>query len=176
MKFVQITDTHIVPPGLLLWGLDPRERLEACIADINAHHGDAELCVITGDLVHKGEAGAYEVLRECLSALRLPYYLMIGNHDDREAFRHAFPNMECDKHGFVQNVVETRAGRFILCDTHEPGLIGEATVPSAGRGSHGKWKSRETSRSTCSCTTSPSTSGSHHWTISGSATRSTSPS
>ena len=35
MKFVQITDTHMVPPVLRLWGLDPRARLEACVADIN---------------------------------------------------------------------------------------------------------------------------------------------
>ncbi len=121
MKFVQITDTHMVPPGLRLWGLDPRARLEACVADINAHHKDAELCVITGDLAHKGQIEAYQAFRECISALKLPCHLMIGNHDDRETFRRAFPAAECDGHGFVQSVVETSAGRFVLTDTHEPG-------------------------------------------------------
>lgn len=120
MKFIQITDTHLASPDTLLWGLDPRARLEAGIADINAHHTDAELCVITGDLVHKGKLGAYEVLRECLSVLELPYHLMIGNHDDRETFCRVFPDARCDEHGFVQNVVHTSAGHFVLTDTHEP--------------------------------------------------------
>ncbi len=58
MKFIHISDTHIAPAGQHINGLDPRARLEACVADVNAHHGDAELCVFTGDLVDKGEAEA----------------------------------------------------------------------------------------------------------------------
>ena len=49
-KLIQVSDLHFVPPSLRLLGLDPRARLEAAIADINAHHGDAELCLFTGDL------------------------------------------------------------------------------------------------------------------------------
>ncbi len=41
MKLIQITDTHLVPPGERLYGLDPRARLEACIADVNASPGAA---------------------------------------------------------------------------------------------------------------------------------------
>lgn len=121
MKFVQITDTHFVPPGAELHGLDPRQRLDACIADINANHGDAELCVITGDLAHKGQAEAYRHLRDCLSHLSIPYRLVIGNHDDRETFRDVFPEAACDENGFVQSVVETSAGRFIMLDSVEKG-------------------------------------------------------
>jgi 3',5'-cyclic AMP phosphodiesterase CpdA len=46
MKFIQVTDMHIMPPGERLLGLDPRAQLDACIADINAHHADAELCCV----------------------------------------------------------------------------------------------------------------------------------
>ncbi|MFQ5755821.1 MAG: phosphodiesterase [Acidiferrobacterales bacterium] len=121
MKFIQVTDMHIMPPGERLMGLDPRAQLDACIADINAHHADAELCVFTGDLGHEGYMDAYRNLRECLSALSIPYHLMLGNHDDRDAFKMVFPEIVCDEHGFVQFVIDTTAGRFILLDSHEPG-------------------------------------------------------
>ncbi len=123
MKFIQVTDMHIMPPGERLLGLDPRAQLDACIADINAHHADAELCVFTGDLGHEGYVDAYRNLRDALAALSLPYYLMLGNHDDREAFKEAFPEIACDRHGFVQSVIDTGAGRFILLDSYEPAAV-----------------------------------------------------
>ena len=121
MKLIQVSDLHFVPPGTRLFGLDPRARLEAAIADINEHHGDAELCLFTGDLADHGAPEAYQALREVLPALRVPYRLTIGNHDDRDAFLRAFPEAPRDEHGFVQSVVATGAGDIVLLDTHEPG-------------------------------------------------------
>ncbi len=69
MKLIQVSDLHFVPPGTLLFGLDPRARLVAAIADINLHHGDAELCLFTGDLADRGAPVAYDALRETLAAL-----------------------------------------------------------------------------------------------------------
>ena len=37
-KFIQITDTHFVPPGNLLYGLNPIDRLALCVADVNRNH------------------------------------------------------------------------------------------------------------------------------------------
>lgn len=121
MKFLHVTDPHFVPLGEELHGLDPRQRLDTCVADINANHGDAELCVVTGDLAHRGEVEAYRSLRECLSPLRVPYHLLMGNHDRRESFREVFPDGLCDADGFVQSAVDTAAGRFLLLDTLEEG-------------------------------------------------------
>ena len=59
MKLIHITDTHFVAPGIKLYGLDPRARLDAAIADIKRNHADAELAVVTGDLTHWGEVDAY---------------------------------------------------------------------------------------------------------------------
>ena len=123
MKLIQVSDLHLVPPGTLLFGLDPRARLAAAIADINQHHGDAELCLFTGDLADHGAPEAYDALRETLAALQIPYRLMIGNHDDRDNFQSAFPAAPRDEHGFVQTVVTTGAGDIILLDTHEPGQV-----------------------------------------------------
>ena len=124
MKLIQVSDLHFVPPEAHLHGLDPRARLEAAIADINAAQGDAELCVFTGDLVDNGALEAYAALGEALAGLNLPYRLLIGNHDDRDNFGRAFPEAPRDEHGFVQSVVRATAGDLILLDTHEPGERG----------------------------------------------------
>ena len=121
MKFIHFTDPHLVPRGELLHGLNPFERLEACIDDINRHHGDAELCVVTGDLAHRAQPGAYADLRECLSRLRMPTHLVVGNHDRRDRLLEAFPETPVDAGGFVQAAVETSAGWFLMLDTVEQG-------------------------------------------------------
>jgi 3',5'-cyclic AMP phosphodiesterase CpdA len=124
--FVHLTDLHLIAPGGLLYGLDPAERLRAAVADIAARHGPggaapAAFAVVTGDLTHHGDAGAYAALRDILSALPFPAHLLLGNHDDRGRFREAFPDAAVDGAGFVQRVVDTPAGRFLLLDTLEPG-------------------------------------------------------
>ena len=121
MKLIQVSDLHFVPPGTRLLGLDPRARLEAAIADINEHHGDAEICIFTGDLADKGAPEAYESLREAIGGLGIPYRLMIGNHDDRDNFLRVFRAAPRDEDGFVQSVVSNSAGDIVMLDTHEPG-------------------------------------------------------
>lgn len=122
MKLIHVTDTHLVAAGGRLYGLDPRQRLDACIANINAHHADAALCLVTGDLTHWGQPEAYEQLREALAALRVPVRLLLGNHDDRKNFRAAFPDAAEDQNGFVQWMETTPAGSLICLDTNEPGV------------------------------------------------------
>ena len=121
MKFVQVTDTHLVPRGELLHGLDPCERLDACIDDINRYHRDAELCIITGDLVDEGQPQAYCDLKECLSRLKMPCHLLVGNHDHRGRLLYEFPDLSVDDNGFLQTVIKTSAGLFFLLDTIEQG-------------------------------------------------------
>jgi 3',5'-cyclic-AMP phosphodiesterase len=122
MKFLQISDVHLVPDGGDLYGLNPYERLTACIADVNAEHGDAEFVVFTGDLAHTGHPDAYARLTELLGTLKLPYHLMIGNHDSRENFKLAFPSVPRDTNGFIQFAFDTAAGRFVCLDSNEPGV------------------------------------------------------
>lgn len=121
MKFIHITDTHLVPRGEQLHGLNPCERLDACVDDINAHHADAEFCVITGDLADKAQPQAYRDLKGCLDRLRVPVHLLVGNHDDRTDLLAVFPDVPIDDNGFVQTVLDTEAGAFVLLDTVERG-------------------------------------------------------
>ena len=121
LKFVHLTDPHLVPPGERLYGLDPAERLRAAIDDINRHHPDAAFALVTGDLAHRGQVEAYRVLAELVAGLSVPCHLVLGNHDDRQAFRHVFPGVPVDDHGFVQYRIETPAGIFLVLDTVEDG-------------------------------------------------------
>ena len=119
MKIIQITDTHLMPRGTELHGLNPCERLEACIASIKEFHADAELCIITGDLTDCGDREAYRDFRKILQQLPIPFHPLIGNHDNREIFSEVFPEVPLDKYGFVQQMLATEQGRFLLLDTVE---------------------------------------------------------
>lgn len=117
MKLIHITDTHLVPPGLRLYGLDPRARLDAAIADINRHHADAELAVVTGDLTHWGEAEAYRNFLHAMRALAVPYVVLVGNHDRRATCLDVLSAAPRDENGFVQGWRDTSRGRFLFLDT-----------------------------------------------------------
>lgn len=122
MKFIHLTDTHMVEPGGKLYGLDPLERLHAAIASVNAEHGDAAFCVVTGDLAHWGAPAAYALLADACERFTMPVHLAIGNHDSRANFLAAFPGSSTDGHGFVQSAIDAPAGRMLLLDTNEPGV------------------------------------------------------
>lgn len=124
MKFIHITDSHLVSPGKQLHGLDPAERFTRCIDDICKHHQDAACCVITGDLAERGEASAYAFLREQISRLKMDCHLIVGNHDLREPYLESFGDSTLDDNGFVQYTAKTQAGVFVLIDTVEYGTHG----------------------------------------------------
>lgn len=117
MKFIHLTDLHLVLPGQKLWGNIPFERLDACLEDITAYHSDAEFCVISGDLTDRGDLETYHALRDRLERFPLKTILMLGNHDERIAYFNAFPDASRDENGFAQQILDTSKGRFIFMDT-----------------------------------------------------------
>lgn len=127
VKFIHVSDLHLTAPGTILWGLDTCGRAERCLDDAARWHGDAEFCVISGDLTEKGEREAYEWLARKLANFPLKCFVMPGNHDNRETLCAAFPGAERDANGFLQQVVETQAGTFLLLDTlrDAPGSAGD---------------------------------------------------
>lgn len=121
MKFIHLTDTHVIGGGQLLYGQDPAARLRAAVASINEEHGDAAYVILTGDMTHWGDAEAYAAFKTEITKLAMPVHLMVGNHDDTPALRDAFPDAPRDPNGFVQTAFDTDAGRFVLLDTKLPG-------------------------------------------------------
>lgn len=120
MKFIHLTDTHVIGEGLL-YGTDPRKRIARAVASINAEHGDAEFVILTGDMTHWGDAAAYARFAEEITKLTMPIHLIVGNHDDTPSLFQAFPDVPRDENGFIQTAFETPFGRFLLLDTKAPG-------------------------------------------------------
>ena len=121
MKFIHMSDIHLGTPGMLVEGIDPHERLARAFGHIAEHHSDAARLVITGDLTHWADPEAYAALKQSLRVLPMPVRLMVGNHDDRAVFLQHFPDHPRDENGFVNHAEDLPEGRFIYCDTIQPG-------------------------------------------------------
>jgi 3',5'-cyclic AMP phosphodiesterase CpdA len=121
MKLIHLTDTHLVAGDARLYGLDPAARLNAAVADIRAHHADAVLAVVTGDLTHWGEPAACANLGSALARLPMPWVAMVGNHDRRAACLEMLAAAPRDGNGFVQGWHDTAQGRCLFLDTLDEG-------------------------------------------------------
>jgi len=122
MKFVHLTDTHLIADAGELYGTNPKTRLSQAVAHIMKWQPDADAVVITGDLTHYGHADAYAHLRECLAPLTMPVYPILGNHDSRETFQRYFPETAKDSEGFVQYALDFGDYLALFLDTNEPGV------------------------------------------------------
>ena len=121
MKFIHLTDTHVVGGGRLLYGANPARRLGLAVDSIIAEHGDAAFVIVTGDMTHWGDEDAYDAFSREIRRLPMPVHLMVGNHDDTAAFTKAFAQTPRDPNGFVQFAFDTPFGRALCLDTKMPG-------------------------------------------------------
>jgi Icc protein len=136
MLVAQITDLHIVAPGKIFhaprraipagdpnWShIDTAACLGRAVATLNALTPRPDVTLITGDLTEHGSAEEYANLRALLAPLRMPAYLIPGNHDSRDGMREAFGgDGYLPKAGFLHYVVEDHPLRIVALDTHIPG-------------------------------------------------------
>jgi 3',5'-cyclic AMP phosphodiesterase CpdA len=121
LKFIQVTDVHLISGGRRLYGVSPERRLHAAIDSINQEHGDAEFVVFTGDLTHWGHDESYVIFAEAIKRLSMPAKLMLGNHDDPHALARAVPEVSMDEDGFIQFAADTSVGRCLFLDTRKEG-------------------------------------------------------
>ncbi len=127
MLLCQISDPHIVPEGTLAYGrLDTGRMLEHCVRKILALPRAPDAVVATGDLTDHGTVEEYERLSELLAPLRVPLYLVVGNHDDPRTLRSVFSQHTylAGADGFVQYAVEDFDVRLVVLDTTVPGAPG----------------------------------------------------
>lgn len=114
-----MTDTHLVPEGRTLHGVDPVARLKAAIQAIEAYGPD--LCVLLGDLVDGWDEPSYAILSSVLAMVAVPVRVLAGNHDDRDLIAAHVPGAERDENGFIQSLLRTPEGDLLFLDTTEPG-------------------------------------------------------
>jgi 3',5'-cyclic AMP phosphodiesterase CpdA len=120
---VQITDTHILPPGQLLYGItDTAAHLGKVVSEINRMCPTPDLVLITGDLVEGSHDPAYEHFIELVRPLKAPVYVIPGNHDDPETMLEAFSETPYfpASHLTCQYSVEDFPVRILGLNSHKP--------------------------------------------------------
>lgn len=132
LKFVILSDLHIVPEGKLSHGLCTTTRFEQSITYVNEHHSDAEFVILAGDLADHGEVAAYERFAASLAKLGPKPILTLGNHDDRANFLGLFPDLAAET-GCIDHVIDSHGHRVIVLDSNDPeagaaGLITKAQL------------------------------------------------
>ena len=86
MLIAQMSDPHFVPGDVRLFGrLDTAGYLERAVEHLNALEPDVVL--ITGDLTNDGDQEVHADFADIVAGLRAPFYVLTGNHDDREIMR-----------------------------------------------------------------------------------------
>ncbi|WP_208348756.1 phosphodiesterase [Pseudaestuariivita rosea] len=124
LKFIVLSDLHLLQEGQTYAGLDPADRLRRAIDQINDRHSDADFCVLAGDLVDLGDRPSYERLEDLLADLTVPVHMTLGNHDNRDTFLQVFGDDLAAPTGFVDKVIDAGGYRILLIDSL---LDGEVT-------------------------------------------------
>ncbi|HKM99896.1 MAG TPA: phosphodiesterase [Candidatus Binataceae bacterium] len=124
MIIAQITDLHVVARDRLCYRRVPtNEQLAQAIAHINDFDPAPDVVIASGDLTDHGRPEEYEVLREILSKLKAPIFVIPGNHDRRDALSQAFADqryMPRPGAAFINYAVEDFPLRLVGLDTTVP--------------------------------------------------------
>lgn len=130
----QISDLHIKTDGKKSYRVvDTAESLRRCVAQVNGLRQKPDAVVITGDLVDFGKPSEYDFLRKLLAPLSMPYYLLPGNHDERQALRAAFPDHAYLQQGGdrIEYVIDDHPLRIVALDTVIPRSSSGALAPAS---------------------------------------------
>lgn len=119
-RTIWLSDLHFEEYGTVL-GHDPRARLDAAISFINKNYGEADLCLISGDMVETATAANYRALAAELDRLAIPWWPMIGNHDERALFLEHLGLPEGAMPGFAQYAINLPQARLLCLDSLKPG-------------------------------------------------------
>ncbi|MDB5589423.1 MAG: hypothetical protein JWP26_4393 [Devosia sp.] len=124
LKFVVMSDLHLMPQGELSMTLDTGARLEQAVDAVIERYGDADFCILAGDLADMGQPAAYEYLKTIIARLPIPVHITLGNHDRRPAFLDVFGADFADAEtGKIDKVIDIKGYRIIMLDSSEPGRV-----------------------------------------------------
>jgi Icc protein len=122
LSFLHISDLHIVAEqGRRQHGVDTAAILRQAVPIMNAVKPD--FIVASGDLISDESEESYRRLQALLQPIEPPVHFLMGNHDDRAAFRRVF---RPDAPSSADPVLEAfgRGGvRFLLLDSILPGKV-----------------------------------------------------
>lgn len=123
---IQLSDTHIVPDGQLLYDkVDTHANVVAALEAIEKSGVNPAALIFSGDLADTGDPAAYSRLRETVepAAARMgtPVLWAMGNHDERGAFRAGLLGAEptTEPYDYVHWSGDLRV---IVLDSTDPGF------------------------------------------------------
>lgn len=124
MKFIHLSDIHILPRPQTIKGVDVCARLDAAVESINANFADAELCMVTGDMTDSAEIESYIEARRILDRLPMPWHALMGNHDGHSSnAKKVLANLPWQPDGSLQYTLDTAVGTFIVLDSSVVGHL-----------------------------------------------------
>lgn len=135
MLIAQISDTHIPRKGTKTYEIAPMaENLAQCVDHINQHNPKPDVVLVTGDITHSGQSEEFTHAAELLNPLKMPFYVIPGNHDDRDLLRSIFDKRVClvESAPKIDYVIENEELRLIALDSTRAGNPGgEITLAQA---------------------------------------------
>jgi 3',5'-cyclic AMP phosphodiesterase CpdA len=117
---VQLSDPHL---GADWNGADPVRALAAAVETARSLRPPPDAVLVSGDLSEHATDDEYRQVRELLSPLAAPLYVIAGNHDERGALRRAFELPGRDREP-IQYASDLGPMRLIVLDTTIPGAEG----------------------------------------------------
>ena len=96
-------------------------QLQDAIVRINSMQHRPDTVVITGDIINGDDLTQYDQAGKIFGQLDMPYYIIPGNHDDRDAFRQTFDHRGYMQDNFIQYGISHHDIRIIALDTVVPG-------------------------------------------------------
>jgi Icc protein len=114
---LQLSDPHVGAT----WGEgDPAAGLTRAVESVRRLPDRPDAVLVSGDLADNAADGEYQFVREMLTRLDVPVYVLPGNHDDRDTLRRHF-----DLPGAigtpVQYAVDLGPLRLVVVDSTRPG-------------------------------------------------------
>lgn len=95
MLIAHISDFHVFSdaPETSLVRADAADAARKVIADIATHQPKIDAVIFTGDLADGGSGADYALMKDILSPIDAPVFVVPGNHDDRTELRAAFADV-----------------------------------------------------------------------------------
>jgi 3',5'-cyclic AMP phosphodiesterase CpdA len=126
LTLVHLSDTHIGPAGERPFGTDTAGNLRAVAARVREMGLQPACFIVSGDLSSDGSPDSYQHFQSILQAefapFGVPIFPILGNHDDRVAFRQVILGetspVVTDRYFYT---VALEGLRVHLLDSHVPG-------------------------------------------------------
>lgn len=127
MRIIILSDLHIADNGLPIWETDTTAHFNKAI-NLIKQIPSIDAIIVSGDIADKGTPWAYNYVRNALDALRIPTYLVPGNHDNISNFYKLMNSRWCH----TCKDVTIQDWKFIFLSTVKPDSTDENSNMSRG--------------------------------------------